>query len=321
MRLKVRILVRVLTLSAMLLFFFGIGLCRGGHNQAARAKARHFFLKAAVKEAEGKMDEAHEYYKLAYQSDTSYHEAAYNYGLGRLARVIGALQQDSVELEENISFLRKMSDLFPRDVDFSETYAFYLVNSDSLPKALDVYRRLIGHRPGLSRLYITQAYLYAMHEEIDSAVNAMREYERLEGVSSESTLRKASYHLVKGDTVGALEEFRAFAETNPRDIETIMSVSMAYNLLGRQDSAYSIIKDAAVKYPDNMALQFELALIAKEAGDVEEFFRSGSKALKSPDIEDIQRLGMLEDFIGALPQDSVSYRRGEELMKELSSMM
>ena len=287
----------------------------------ARSKARHFFLKGNVSEAEGDMAEAYEYYKKALQTDSTYLEAAYNYGLGRLNRTGYSVTGDSIEAERNMRFLKQMADAYPSDADFNETYAFYLVQKGEVPEALKVYERLIGHRPGLSRLYLTRAYLYGMREEMDSAVSSMREFERLEGISSESTLRKASYHLAKGDTVSALQEFRTFAESNPQDIETLMNVSMAYTLLGRQDSAYNIIRDAAHRYPDNMALRFEMALIAKEAGDIDEFFKSSRKALTSSEIDDDAKLAMLDDYFQALPKDSISVKKSDDLMKELAKTM
>lgn len=290
-------------------------------NKDIRAKARHFYLKGTLKEAEGSMDEAYEYYKKAYNTDTTYLEAAYNYTLGKLNSGYGALDRDPEAMASILSTLREMAETYPQDADFSETYAYYLIQADSLPEALNVYRHLLTHRPGLSRLYLSQAYLYAMREETDSAVKAIREYERLEGISSETTLRKASYHLAKGDTISALQEFRTYAESNPQDIETLMNVSMAYTLLGQQDSAYNIVKDAAVRYPDNMALRFELALIAKEAGDIDEFYKSSRTALTSPETDEDVKLGMLEDYIENLPTDFTAFKKTDSLMAELAKTM
>lgn len=292
-----------------------------GKDDNIRAKARHFFLKGNVKEAEGKMDEAYEYYKKAYKTDSTYKEAAYNYALGRLNRIGNTFDTDSNEMKENLRFLKNLADSYPHDPDYSETYAFYLIQSDSVKEALDVYRKLIQRRPGLSRLYLTQAYLFGINEDTDSAVNAMRQYERLEGISSESTLRKASYHLAKGDTVAALQEFRTYAESNPQDIETLMSVSMAYTLLGQQDSAYTIVKGAAARYPDNQALKFEMALIAKEAGDIDEFYKASREVLLSPDLEDEIKVNMLEDYLENLPGDSVSWKNTDTLLEEMSKTL
>lgn len=309
-----------MVIGAILCFVVSLIAAEPG-NKDIRAKARHFYLKGTLKEAEGNMDEAYEYYKKAYLTDSTYLEAAYNYTLGKLNSGFGTLDRDPNSMAGILSTLKEMAETYPQDPDFSETYAYYLVQTDSLQEALNVYKRLLSHQPGLARLYLSQAYLYAMREETDSAVQAMRDYERLQGISSETTLRKASYHLAKGDTISALQEFRTYAESNPQDIETLMNVSMAYTLLGQQDSAYNIVKDAAVRYPDNMALRFELALIAKEAGDIDEFYRSSRMALTSPETDDDVKIGMLEDYVENLPSDSEAFKKTDSLMEELAKTL
>lgn len=288
-------------------------------NNPKRAKARHFYLKGAVKEAEGKKDQAYEYYKKAYKTDSTYLDAGFSYAQGRIAIAGNTFSEgDSAEMAENISLLRKMAAAFPEDVEFAETYAFYLVQQDKKREALNVYGDIIRRRPGLSRLYLAQSYLYRTIEEIDSAVNSIREYERLEGVTSETTLKKASYHLAKADSVAALNEFKLYSALYPGDIDALMSLSMAYNILNMPDSAYLVVKDASLKNPDNLALKFQLGLMAKETGDMKEFLSSTREALLAEDLDDDTRMAMLDQYVESLPDSgSFDFKDSDLIYREL----
>lgn len=322
---------RFCTLGGLILLFLAFlfqGNAATGKNTArshpdfSRQKARHFFMKGAEKEARGEMDQAYEYYKMSHKADTSYPEAAFSFALGRLNRSKTLFDStDSSDNKENLKFLARIADLYPEDIEYAETYGYFLVQNDSLDKALDVYRRIIGNRPGMSRLYLTQSYLYALNEQIDSAVGAMREYERLEGVTSETTLRKASLHFMKGDTLSAINEFKILYDSNPQDTQTVMDVSMAYSLLGRQDTAYQIVRQAVEKYPDNIPLKFEASIIAMENGDMETFNEYSYEALTSPEIDDYVRMSMADEYVENLPADTLNYAQSDRLMKQLDSML
>lgn len=277
-----------------------------------RAKARYFFMKAAVSEAEGELDKAYEYYKKAYQTDPEYADASYAHGFMRTA-----LDEDTFssreELLKDLRLMRDLVELSPLDIYAAERYGYIAALADTFPESLRVYRKLTKENPGRSQLYIPLAYYHMSVGNNDSAVFAIRELERLEGANTETTVRKVSYWLSKGDTIAAIAETDAYAENNPGNPQVMIDKAMIYNLLGMQDSAITILEQALKEYPEKSELKYDIALIYAEKEDSARFHSLALEALQGSDMEYEDRMDILSSYSKVLNTGSQYFKESDKI--------
>lgn len=277
-----------------------------------RAKARYYFLKGAESEAREELDKAHEFYRKAYVSDPSYPEAAFAYGSSRLMIPIDTFSSP-VEIARNLRLMRSLVDAYPGDIEAAERYAYVAAAADTFPEAIRIYKKLVAAHPGLSRLYGPLAYYHFNMGHADSAVYAIREFERLEGATTETTIRKVSYWLTKEDTVSALREVARYADENPGIPEPIIDKGMIYGLLGQQDSAIMFLEDAIRQFPDQSNMKFNIAMLYAEKGDTARFHSLTEEAFKGEDMEYEDRMHILTAYTKALPAGAEDYTESDRL--------
>lgn len=284
----------------MLLPLMAMTVSGGSKKENVREKARYFYLLGAVSEAQERTDEAYEYYRKAYQTDPTYRDAAFAYGYNRIIdteETPGA----TAEIARNLSYMRALVDAYPRDIDAALTYAYYAAVADTVEEAVRVFDILVSEFPGKSHLYYPQAFMLMQTGDSQHAVDALREYERLEGTSSETTLRKVSFLLADGDTIAALQEVKRYAAENPGKPEPMMDKAMVYNALGQRDSAILFMEDALGQFPDNTDIMINLALLQVEAGDTVSFHRLIASALEDEEMEEDEKMDVLNLYLRNIP--------------------
>lgn len=307
---------------ATLIMLLGIAVSFAGDNVKVkynREKARYYYLKGAVSEAQEKLDEAYEYYKKAYKEDPGYTDAAFAYGSTRMLLGEDTFASSS-ELAKSLSLMRPHLDAYPKDVSSGETYAYYASLNDTLPEAIRVYEVMVKEYPGMSRLYLPLSYYYMNMGETEKAVQALRDYERLEGSRSETLLRKVAYYVSAGDTVGALAEVDAYVAANPGQPDPLIQKSMLYNALGAQDSALSTLEEALIEYPENGIMKFDIALMYQEKGDTARYHQLMNEAFRAESMVYEDRMNVLRGYIQSLPTDSGDYKESDSLFEYASTL-
>lgn len=311
---------RGLILAGVILLCIASALgVKKGDNGKLRTKARYYYLKGAEKEADGKIDEAFEYFKKAYKTDPSYTDASYAYGLSR-----SALLSDTFSSREeflyDLALMRPLLDQYPSDISSAERYAYAAALADTLPEGIRVYNILVREHPGLSRIYMPLSFYYLNIGEVDSAVHAIREFERLEGATTETTIRKVTALLSVKDTASALEEARRYAEANPGQPEPIIDKAMIYSVLGQQDSAILFLEDALRQFPDRSETKFDIAMLYAEKGDSSKFHKLVDEAFRGEDMEYEDRMAMLQMYTKNLPFGADDYSESDRLYEYASTL-
>lgn len=309
-------------LAIFCLVLLGVSTALGDQkNEAAkkRAKARYFYMKGAVKEAEGKNDEAFEFYKKAYETDPGYSDASYAYGLNR-----SALREDTfksvAEFRKDMELMRPLLDMNPADAAAAERYAYAASLSDTLEEGIRVFRRLLKERPGLSRLYMPLSYYYGGMGKMDSAVYAIREFERLEGATTETTLRKVTAWLATGDTLAALAEAREYAANNTASHQPIVDKAMIYSVLGQQDSAIIFLEDALNRFPERSEVKFDIGLLYAEKGDSAKFHKLVDEAFRGEDLEYEDRMAMLDMYIKSMGGNAGDFAESDRFFEYAATL-
>lgn len=306
----------ILCIAAVAALFATVVFAGNGEkNDQRRDKARYFYLKGVVSEAEKKFDSAYEYYKKAFSIDPDYPDAGFSYGAARIL-----LGEDTFasreELLKSISYMKKLTDTYPSDVLSGEAYAYYAGVADTLPEAVRVYEMLVKSHPGLSRLYFPQSYYYANLEKYDEAIQAVREYERLEGATTETMVRKVSYFLAKGDTLGALAEGTRYAMENAGSSQPIIDRALLYKLLEQKDSAAIILNEGLKEFPGNTDMMVDLALIYIETGDTARYYDLLETTLFSPKLEYDDKMEVLRISLRNINPKNPDFTKVEEIFRK-----
>ena len=299
----------------------GIAGGKSGTKDRSRAKARHYYLKGAVSEAEGERDAAYDYYKKAVETDSTLTDALFSYGSMRMNLAEDTFDTPA-ERFRNLRYMRALIDANPRDLEAGELYAYQAVISDTLPEALRVYESMVAEQPGLSRLYYPLAYLYINDGRHEDAVRAIREYERLEGATTETTVKKVSYYVSAGDTAAALHEADLYAESNPGKPSIVVDHAMVYHVLGKKTEAIEILEEGLKAYPNSSEIRFDVGQMYAEMGDTASYHRYVASAFDSDDAEYEDRMEILNVYMGTLPShdETFDYAPSDRLFAHAESL-
>lgn len=303
----------------MLLFVFTIEGYANKQSEYNRTKARHYYLKGAVSEAEGHIDRAYEYYRKAYRLDPTYSEAAFAYGYNR-TNLFADTFSSRYELLRNLSYMKTMVEENPKDVNASEIYSYYAGVADTIPESIRVYERLVKYYPGLTRLYLPLAFFYVNEGEIEKAVNSVSEYERLEGASEETTIRKITYRLAAGDTIGALGEIDSFVAGNPGKLEPLADKALIYGMLGYKDTALVLLEEAIREFPENGEIKYNAGLMYLEKGDTTKFHSLVSDAIDSEGMEYEDHMELLMAYLKQLRFNGKNYGESDAIFEKVYSL-
>lgn len=281
-----------------------------------RQKARYYFLEGARRQAEGRLPEAYELYKKAYLADSTYAEAASAYGMNRLMVKTDSLQTQR-QLRKSFSLMRPYVDAFPADEYEVRSYAYVATRLDSVGEAIRVYERLDSLKPSGMMTLLPLADAYMASGNAPKALSALSRLEQSEGKSPQLSLKKMSFMLASGDTVGAVAEADALIASNPREPSFHILKGNLFEVIGNNDSTLKAFKEAERVSPDNGAAKLSLANYYKTQGDSVEYDRKVYEALLSEDFELEDKVALLGEYLQTLLDDSSDTSRGDHLFAVL----
>lgn len=262
------------------------------------------------------MPEAYEYYKKAYMADPSYEEAAFSYGTTRLM-----VQTDSMqgrpELRRSLDMMRPFVDKYPADLFEARAYAYVASRLDTIPESVRIYERLDSLFPGntMNLLQLSDAYM-ASHQE-GKALATLERFEKSEGKSPQLTLKKMSFLLARGDTLGAVKEADELIASNPEEPSFRILKGNLFEVIGDNDSVLAAYTEAERISPDNGAAKIALASYYKNTGDSVAYDNKVYEALLSEDFELDDKLSLLSEYLQTLLDDSSDTARGDHLFSVL----
>ena len=281
-----------------------------------RQKARYYYMEGVRHSAAGENAEAYEYFRKAYQADPTYEEAANSFGAKRLIIKIDTLQSRA-EVKRSFSLMGALIDRYPGDIFESSLYAYVAANTDSLEEAVRVFKRTVDLNPGKTALLVHLADSYMATGQVDSALNALNTYERLEGKSTQLTIKKLNYLMAVNDTTGAIREVNSLIESSPTIPDYLMLKGNLFEALALPDSALTYYRRAEQLEPDNGAIKMTLAGFYKDRGDSVAYDSAIYDALLSEDFELEDKLQILSEYLQTLIRDNSDTQRGDYLFSAL----
>ena len=275
-------------------------------------KSRYYALLAIQKGVEGKLDESHELYKLAYRLDPSNKEAEYAYGLGLIA-----LAEDSTGADKGLAMMKAYVDTYPADFQENTYYAYLCRRVDNNSEAQRVLKRLYGLYPDKNELLLSLAEVALAREEYDSALNYYSDLERTVGESPELTLRKMSIWLYQKDTTSVLKEADRLIARQPASAEYYLLKGNLMTFLQQPDSALFYYKKGEAVEPNSGAAKLALAGHYSETGDSAAYDKAIYEALLIDDVDIDTKIEMLTEYIVPLLKDKKGTEHADYLLNTL----
>lgn len=283
---------------------------------AERSKARYYFLEGARLKAMNRLPEAYEYFKKAYLTDSTYVDAASEYGLTRLLLPVDSMRTKP-QVAKSLAMIRSYVDTYPADVYGVRYYAYFSQQLDTVAEAIRVYERLDSLSPTATYELLSLADLYADAGRPDDALSTLVRFETAEGKSPQLSMKKMGIMLVKKDTVAALREADELIATNPREPYFHILKGNLYEVIGDNDSVLASYKRAEAVNPDNGPAKLSLATYYKNMGDSVSYDRKVYEALLSEDFEIDDKLSLLGEYLQTLLDDQSDTSRGDHLFDVL----
>lgn len=285
-------------------------------RNATADKARYYYMEGQRLKAEGSPQEAYEYFKKAWQTDSSYVEAAWEYGDGRMSLNIDTLASRE-GLRRSLDLMRRFADKYPGNYNELELLAYYLVNLGYPEDAKNVLKTVIAHHPERTANLIELSDAYARIDSLEEAIKALDEYEKIEGPQLQLTLRKVAVMVYKGDTARSIAEFDHLIKECPSDpIPLLVKADFMKETFGL-DSAGKYIFMARDMAPDNGAVKVTLANYYKALGDSVRYDDMMYESLMAEDLDLSSKVATLINYVQTLIANKSAKERGDHLFEVL----
>lgn len=281
-------------------------------DDAARLRARYYYLEGARQQAAHNTPGAYAYYKKAYDTDTTYAEAAFSYAMLRLMIQTDTLQS-AAELNRSARMMRRYADRYPGDIYENQAYAYIAGRLDSVGESIRIYNRIDSLDPANSTNLLQLADAYMASGRPGDAYNALDRFEVREGSSPQLSLKRIGYKIADGDTVGALALTDLLIADKPSDPTWWMVKGNLFELSGQNDSVLAAYRHAETIDPDNGNIKLELAKLHKQLGDSTAYHAKIYEAILSEDFELDDKLTLMGEYLQSLLDDRTDTARGDHL--------
>ncbi|MDE6272670.1 MAG: tetratricopeptide repeat protein [Muribaculaceae bacterium] len=284
----------------------------------ARKKARHYYLTAARYDAEGTQPEASELYKKAYQADSTYAEAALQYGIRRWGMPVGDLAGAEMR-QESKRIARKFIDMYPGDIFPNLLYSNMMEESEELEESISVMESLLKHHPGNSDILQVLTGLYLDVDEPDKAMDALDKYARIEGEDASYFVRKAGMRLATGDTLGTLAEADRMIEKYPNDPKSMAfkaRLQAYFQMLDEAEESFKKAEEMSKKGAGG-SIKMQMADYYLMRNDSVNYDKKTYEALMAEDLDFEMKHDVLAFYLQKIVDDKSDWSRGDALFSAL----
>lgn len=264
------------------------------------------------------MPAAYEYFKKAYETDPLYQDAAFTYGAQRLFTETDTLQSET-ELKNSLLLMQSYVDTNPMDLYATQMYGYVTARLDTVAEAIRVYERVNSLMPKETQILLHLAEAYMMKRKFNKAIETLEKYEAIEGKSQGLSLKKITYRMAAGDTLGAVDEVNLLIESFPRDPMARVLKGNLYEVIGDNDSVFSAFKAAENLAPESGTVKMSLANYYRNQGDSVMLDNMVYEALLADDLELEDKISILGDYLQKLINEKGDKARGDHLFQVLSS--
>ena len=308
----------------MLLVVTGGGIAIAGREADAdairqrREAARHYYLTAARYSALGQNAEAAELYKKAYMLDSTYAEAALQYGVRRWGMPADTLSTPA-ERAESKRIAKKFLKEYPGDFFPNLFLSNVMERAGEFDESIAVLEGINRQDPGNTDVLMHLSALYLDTRQFDKALDAINAYERIEGEGIELLIRKAGMMLAMGDTAAALRETDRMMAKYPANTQYAIFKGQLYSYINRPDSALKALTYAETLEKPGYGgpVKLQLADYYRATGDSVAYDRKMYEALLAEDLDFDTKNEVMAYYLQTLIRDNADRSRGDRLFTVL----
>ncbi|MGN0237451.1 MAG: hypothetical protein ACI4AK_05150 [Lepagella sp.] len=288
----------------------------GKPDPAMRRKAKYYYNAAIRSEIAKNHYAAHELYRKAFLTDTTFDEAALGYGRYMLINIFDSVGNPDC-LQKACRLMRKYIDANPDDAREAIIYCNVLrLSEDSTSEDVDVLERAYRHNPDNTDLLDALEYAYAIHEDYPMAIDVLRRYERLKGVNHSISTRKAQCYMMMGDTISAFSVMDSLVSAEPYNMLSYMMRAAFYQESANLDSAICDYRRAEKINPDSGQPKYGLAMCYQELGDSITYDSLMVEVMKAEDIGVSDKINCMRSYVISNLRDE-DRKRTDDMMDVL----
>lgn len=305
-------------MSALALIFTFVGMSPAvtRTDTPERAKARYYYTAGQLEQARQNDAQAYEYFKRAYNSDTTYAEAAMAYGMQRLYLPDDSLQSPT-EINRSIEMMRKFVDQYPEDLYESQIYGYINGQLGNTAEAVRVLDRAYQLHPQTSSILTQLSEVYAKAGDVDKAVESLSRYERQTGMSPQISTHKISLLISKKDTLGSIREASRLVASDPTNTAFRIMKGNVFDILQMPDSAMLYYSEAEKIDPESSAAKIAIADHYRQSGDSVAFDNKMYEVMLCADLDLGQKVELVANYLQSIINNKEETKRGDHLFEVL----
>lgn len=261
-------------------------------DHATARKAQYIFYQASAQRQQGRYDSFFDLIEYAHRLDSTNTSIGFYYGVALMIMndAGSASQQRALEL------MRRHVDAVPADYEEANYYYRACTQLDRWDEAKRIARRQTALFPERDDVLQRLAVCYAREQKFDSVLAIYNDLERRMGVNQSITAIKASTHEAMGDSLGALDEWRAFRSHAPLDAGANTWLASAFLDREMSDSAFYYARRAVELNPNDGFANFTLAGCYMSVGDTANYEKTIVRTLTECDVELEMKTQILRNY-------------------------
>ena len=289
-------------------------------SEPTQTRFYYYYFDALRLKDEGKLDQALELFQLCTKIDST--DAACHFEVGAIYSIYGLRTEAINSLEKAINYdpsnwwyngqliaLLTNNKLYRK----GEEKIFY----QNVVKALDRAIQLKNHYPNKPDVYRILGSLYTQLNQLNKAIDAYNNLERITEVNLELSITKYQLYLMLNKPKNAFQELDKIVKKYPYESKYKVLLADQYFEQNQEQKAFNLYQDILKTEPNNPFVFSSLANFYKKNNNPKQTKIYIQKALRSEDMDFKDKTMILKNYIESSLKDSSSIQETESLIKLL----
>jgi tetratricopeptide (TPR) repeat protein len=177
---------------------------------------------------------------------------------------------------------------------------FILLNfNSSRVRSLAAY---LKDNSGALDYHLAKAMVYEDNSDYQNAIKELILVRKMHPENRRAIFRFGVIRYFLGDFRSSEEEFKEVTRISPLCFDAFYNLGLIYNLQGRFNEAEAVLDRAAILYPEDAGVHFELGMASKFIGNVKKAKREFGLALEKINRWRIEEKAIIEKELADMPK-------------------
>lgn len=263
------------------------------NSKSMTAKSDYYLSYGHHYNTNDSLDIKYELYRRAHRINPASVNAGYYF-----ASCDALIATDSLHLDKDKNLMRRYVDTYPEAVFENSLYASYnRVLMGDINESIRILKRLTETFPDNTDYYPALVEIYSETGDTANALNAVRSYEHIEGMSPQTVTTKVSLLLNVGDTASAFTAVDSLISLHPDEPSGWLLRADLFSFLQMPDSAMAVFQYAEQLAPYQFHTKMRIASTYMELGDTVQANKKMTEALRTNDLDIDDKIDGLYQFM------------------------